>query len=100
VKSDKRLVKINPDDILYIEGMRNYICIYLETEKVIVHGTLTGIEENLSHIDTIIRVHKSFFINLHKVKYVEQHIITLTNTKNIPIGLHYRDQVYEKLRVI
>lgn len=100
VKSDKKLVKIDPDQIVYIEGMRNYICLYLETEKVIVHGTLTGIEESLSHISQIVRVHKSFFINLHKVKYVEQHIITLTNAKNIPIGLNYREQVYDKLKVI
>lgn len=100
VKSDKKLVKIDPEEIVYIEGMRNYICLYLETEKVIVLGTLTGIEENLSHISQIIRVHKSFFINLNKVKYVEQHIITLTNAKNIPIGLNYREQVYDKLKVI
>lgn len=100
VKSDKKLVKIDPDQIVYIEGMRNYICLYLETEKVIVHGTLTGIEENLSHISRIIRVHKSFFINLNKVKYVEQHLITLTNSKSIPIGLNYREQVYDKLKVI
>ncbi|WP_300662404.1 response regulator [Fluviicola sp.] len=100
VKSDKKLVKIDPDQIVYIEGMRNYICLYLEAEKVIVHGTLTGIEESLNHMAHIVRVHKSFFINLHKVKYVEQHIITLANTKNIPIGLNYREQVYEKLKVI
>lgn len=100
VKSDKKLVKIDPDQLLYIEGMRNYICLYLETEKVIVHGTLTAIEEKLNHLDSIIRVHKSFFINLNKVKYVEQHLITLTNTKSIPIGLNYREQVYEKLKVV
>ena len=100
VKSDKRLVKIDPDRILYIEGMRNYICIALETEKVIVHGTLTAIEEQLRHTDSIVRVHKSFFVNLHKVKYLEQHVITLANARNIPIGLQYRTQVYEKLKVM
>ena len=97
VKSDKKLVKIDPDQLLYIEGMRNYICLYLETEKVIVHGTLTAIEEKLNHLDSIIRVHKSFFVNLDRVKYVEQHVITLMNGKSIPIGLNYREQVYEKL---
>lgn len=98
VKSDKKLVKIDPDQLLYIEGMRNYICLYLETEKVIVHGTLAGIEEKLSRKDAVIRVHKSFFINLNKVKYVEQHVITLNTGKNIPIGLNYREQVYDKLK--
>jgi len=100
VKSDKKLVKIDPDQIVYIEGMRNYICIGLETEKVIVHGTLTAIEEQLRPMDSIIRVHKSFFVNLNKMKYVEQHVMTLANTKNIPIGLQYRAQVYEKLKVL
>lgn len=100
VKSEKRLVKIDPDRILYIEGMRNYICIGLETEKVIVHGTLTAIEEQLRSINCIARVHKSFFVNFNKVKYVEQHVMTLANTKNIPIGLQYRVKVYEKLKVM
>lgn len=100
VKSDKKLIKIDPENVLYIEGMRNYICLYMETERIIVHGTLSGIEENLRHIDQIIRVHKSFFINLRKINYLEQHLITLTNGKSIPIGLNYREQVYEKLKVI
>lgn len=100
VKSDKKLIKVDPEKILYIEGMRNYVCLYTETERIIVHGTLSGIEERLHHMDQIIRVHKSFFINLHKINYLEQHLITLINGKNIPIGLNYREQVYEKLKVI
>lgn len=100
VKSDRKLVKIDPDEILYIEGMRNYVCMYLETQKVIVHGTLTAIEEHLKHYTQIIRVHKSFFVNINKLKFVEQHVITLTNSKNIPIGLQYSPHVYEKLKVI
>ncbi len=100
VKSDKRLVKINPSELIYIEGMRNYICIYTESTHVIVHGTLTSIEETLKHLSYICRVHKSFFINLNKISYVEQHVILLTNKKNIPIGLSYRDEVYKKLKII
>lgn len=100
VKSDKRLIKINPTELIYIEGMRNYICLYTETDKVVVHGTLITIEESLKHLNYICRVHKSFFINLNKINYVEQHMILLTNKKNIPIGLSYRDQVYEKIRIM
>lgn len=100
VKSDKRLVKINPNELVYIEGMRNYICLYTATEKIIVHGTLAAIEDNLKHLNHICRVHKSFFINLHKIKYLEQHVIMLTTKKSIPIGLSYREQVYDKLKII
>ena len=85
---------------VYIEGMRNYICLYTETDKVVVHGTLITIEESLKHLNYICRVHKSFFINLNKINYVEQHMIILNNKKNIPIGLSYRDHVYEKIRIM
>ena len=51
VKSDKRLVKIDPEELIYIEGMRNYICLHTETDKILVHGTLASIEENLKHIN-------------------------------------------------
>ena len=100
VKSDKRLIKIDPAELIYIEGMRNYICLYTEIEKIVVHGTLITIEENLKHLNYICRVHKSFFINLNKINYVEQHMIVLTNKKSIPIGLSYRNQVYEKIRIM
>lgn len=100
VKSDKRLVKINPEELFYIEGMRNYICLYTERDKIMIHGTLNSIQENLKDLSYICRVHKSFFINLKKVNYVEQHVILLTNKKSIPIGQSYREQVYEKLKII
>jgi len=100
VKSDKRLVKINPEELVYIEGMRNYVCLYTATDKVMVHGTLSAIEDSLKHLPYICRVHKSFFVNLHMIKYLEQHVIMLHNKKSVPIGQSYREQVYEKLRIV
>lgn len=99
VKSDKRLVKVDPEHILYIEGMRNYICIYTETTKTIVHTTMTAIAEHLQPLEFVCRVHKSFFINLNKIEFVSDHIIVLTNKTNIPIRISYRDLVYEKLKI-
>ncbi|MDR6516874.1 LytR/AlgR family response regulator transcription factor [Chryseobacterium camelliae] len=100
VKSDKRLVKIDPRELIYIEGMGNYLCLYTDADKVMIHGTLSSVEENLKHLAYICRVHKSFFVNLNKISYLEQHVISLINKKNIPVGLSYRDQVYEKLKIL
>lgn len=100
VKSDKRLVKIDPQELIFIEGMGNYICLHTETDKIMLHSTLSAIAENLNHLDYICRVHKSFFINLNKIKHIEQHVIILTNKKNISIGLSYRDEVYDKIRIM
>lgn len=100
VKSDKRLIKINPAELIYIEGMGNYINLHTETGTIMIHATLTSFEENLKHLNYICRVHKSFFINLNKVNYLEQHVIILSNKKSIPIGLSYREQFYAQLKIL
>lgn len=100
VKSDKRLIKINPAELIYIEGMRNYINLHTESSMIMIHATLASFEENLKHLNYICRVHKSFFINLNKINYLEQHVIILTNKKSIPVGLSYREQFYDKLKII
>lgn len=100
VKSDKRLIKINPAELIYIEGMRNYIHLHTETGTIMVHATLTAFEENVKHLHYICRVHKSFFINLNKINYLEQHVIILSNKKSIPVGLSYREQFYDQLKIM
>lgn len=100
VKSDKRLIKVNPAELIYIEGMRNYINLHTENGMIMIHATLASFEENLKHLNHICRVHKSFFINLNKINYLEQHVIILTNKKSIPVGLSYRELFYDKLKIM
>ncbi|MDG4654367.1 LytR/AlgR family response regulator transcription factor [Chryseobacterium arthrosphaerae] len=100
VKSDKRLVKINPAELIYIEGMRNYINLHTETGTIMIHATLISFEENIKHLNYIGRVHKSFFINFNKINYLEQHVIILSNKKTIPIGLSYREEFYAQLKIM
>ncbi len=80
--------------------MGNYVCLYTQADQITVHGTLGSIEENLRHLGYICRVHKSFLVNLNKISYLEHHVLSLVNRKNIPVGLSYRDQVYEKLKIL
>lgn len=100
VKSDKRLVKIDPKKLFFIEGMGNYVCLHTDNDKIILHSTLSAMEENIKNLNYICRVHKSFFINLNKIKHLEQNVAVLTNEKNIPIGLSYRDQFYLKFKIV
>jgi len=100
VKSEKKLVKINFDQLVFIEGMRNYVCIHTLTDKITVHQTLANFEASFKDYQKIVRVHKSFFVNLNHVQFIEQHVMKLVTGTNIPIGLQYRDLVYEKLTII
>jgi len=100
VKSDKKLVNIPFDQLLYIEGMRNYACIHTFQNKIMVHQTLSNFDASFKNYSKIVRVHKSFFVNLSHVQYIEQHVIKLNNGATLPIGLQYRDLVYEKLNIL
>ncbi|MCL1669553.1 LytTR family DNA-binding domain-containing protein, partial [Elizabethkingia ursingii] len=101
IKSDKKLIGINVNDILYVESQRNYFVIFMiNKQKSVIHNTLIYLEDALQEYDNIIRVHRSFFINISMVKEVANNIATLEQGIHIPIGQIYRDQVMAKLKII
>lgn len=89
VKSDKKIVKIGLDEILYIEGLKDYVMIFTPAGRVITLQTMKNLEEKLPS-DKFIRIHRSFIISLNKVKSITGNSVDL-NGKLIPIGKLYRD---------
>ena len=88
VRAENRMIKINFSDILYIEGLKNYISIYTNTNKRII--TLQNMKtlEDLLPARRFIRVQKSYIVNLEKIDAVERQRI-LIGDKVIPIGEAY-----------
>jgi two-component system LytT family response regulator len=80
------LVKIIIKDITHIEGLKDYIKIFLttQTRPVLTKSTLKGIEEKLSP-KTFMRVHKSFIVNCDKIESIRNHRIKIGN-HDIPIS--------------
>lgn len=95
VKCESKYEKIFFADILYIEGMQNYVRIYTEKGKYLTIFTLKDIEQNLSG-ESFLRVHKSYIINISKIDAIEKHEITIQSAR-IPISRNFRDQVIEKV---
>ncbi|MCH2046454.1 MAG: response regulator transcription factor, partial [Saprospiraceae bacterium] len=69
VKSDYKIIKINFADILYIEGMGEYVRIYTPAQKVITLLSLTKLAKILP--PSFIRTHRSYIINLDKVDFIQ-----------------------------
>ncbi len=80
------LVKIMVDEITHIEGMKDYVKIFTTTAKrpILTKSTLKGIEEKLPE-NKFLRVHKSFIINVEKVKSIRNHQITI-GEHEIPVS--------------
>ena len=69
VKADKKLIKIHFNEILYIEGLKDYVIIKKETGRVIALQTMKSLEAKLPS-NIFMRVHRSYIVNIAKIKAV------------------------------
>lgn len=95
VKSSGQQHRINFNEILYIESIKDYVNIRTAGEEYIVLDTLKSMENQLP--DKFVRIHKSFIINLDKVKSIGGKKLLLSE-QEIPIGDSYRSNLLEKLK--
>ena len=97
VNSDYKLVKIDLKDVLYFEGLKDYVKIYMEgaTRPVMTLMTLKSLEEQLP-AEKFMRVHRSFIVNLERINAIERSAI-LIDKASIPIADKYKDQFNEFL---
>ena len=93
VNTEHKIQKIELDDILYIEGLKDYISIFTKTERVITLQNMKKMEETLPKGE-FIRVHKSYIISIDKIESIERSRITIAK-KIIPIGDTYRDEFFK-----
>lgn len=95
VKSSGQQHRISFSDILYVESIKDYVNIRTSDEEYIVLDTLKSMESQLS--DRFVRIHKSFIINLDKIKSIGVKKLMLSE-QEIPIGDSYRANLLEKLK--
>lgn len=93
VKTEHKIQKIELDDILYIEGLKDYISIFTKNERVITLQNMKKMEETLPKGD-FIRVHKSYIIAVDKIESIERSRIAIAG-KTIPVGDTYRDAFFK-----
>ncbi len=96
VKSEYKIRRINLDEILYIEGLREYVKIVIKDEKPVLSlMSLKSLEEKLPS-DRFMRVHRSFIVNLCEIQTIERSRIIFGKTY-IPVSDQYKDKFQEFL---
>tara|TARA_B110000046_G_C12876237_1_gene348197 strand:- start:21 stop:734 length:714 start_codon:yes stop_codon:yes gene_type:complete len=95
VKADKKLIKVNFDDVLYIEGLKDYVIIRQKEERIITLHTMKSLEAKLpDHIFK--RIHRSYIVNIGAIDAIVGNMIELkekSQVKHIPIGKNYREEL-------
>ena len=95
VKSDRRFYRILFEDILFIEGLKDYIIIWTNERKVVTKTTLKAIYEQLPQ-DIFMRVNKSYIVNLNRINSFDTSDIFIEKYE-IAIGNTYKDTFFEKM---
>ncbi|MCK7538557.1 MAG: LytTR family transcriptional regulator DNA-binding domain-containing protein [Marinilabiliales bacterium] len=91
IKSDYKIRRINFSEIHYIEGLKDYVKIFLNGEKkpVLSLSTLKALEARLPE-DKFMRVHRSYIVNLETVRVIERNRIVYGDVR-IPVTDQYRE---------
>ncbi len=89
IKADRKIVKIHFNDILFIEGLKDYVVMHTENQKVITAMNIKTIHDQLPK-NMFVRVSKSYIINAKKIDSVDNNTVYIGKNE-IPIGNIYRD---------
>ena len=98
VKSGSKIIKIDLEDILYVEALADYVIFVTIHGQHIVHYTMKGIEKRLPG-SYFVRVHRSYLVNTHKIENMQDLAINI-NGKSIPIGASYKEDLMERLNFL
>lgn len=96
IKSGVETYQVKIDDIKYIEGLGNYINVYLSDKKIVTYTSLKDFLEKLPE-KQFIRIHKSYIVSIIHIKSFENHQVKLDD-KTIPIGKNYKEKFIDLIK--
>jgi DNA-binding LytR/AlgR family response regulator len=91
-----RMIKINTQDVMFIESAQNYIYVHTTSGQYITYSTITDVEEYLP-TQIFVRIHRSFIVNINFVKIIERNRIKLLNDKELVLGDHYKQRFLQMM---
>ncbi|PQJ80119.1 LytR/AlgR family response regulator transcription factor [Polaribacter porphyrae] len=94
VKSDKKIIKLNFDEIYHAEAYGNYVKIFAD-KMILTPQTLSDFLKKLSK--DFIRIHKSYLINFNHLKMIDGNQVILNNDTKIPVGKSYKKELLDRL---
>jgi DNA-binding LytR/AlgR family response regulator len=98
IKTDGKLVRLNNEDILFIESMGDYVKFVTRDKKYITHNSMSNLEEKVNK-NCFMRVHRSYIINMQKIDDIRENDLHI-NGVEIPISKNLKAEVLKKLTIL
>jgi len=99
VKADKKLVRVNLKDIVYIEGLKDYVIIRMPDDRVITLQTMKSLDERLPNAN-FQRIHRSYIVNLDRIEALHGNMVEVKEKGKItslPVGKSYREVLSSRI---
>ena len=97
VKENKKVMKVHLNEILYMEGLSEYVQIYTKNKKIVTKNSMTNMESKLPD-NEFMRIHKSYIVSMSKIQAFTSTTVEIPG-KQLPIGRSYKNSVIEALQV-
>ena len=97
VKDKSGLINLKQQDILYVEGLKDYIKIITAEKEHVVYHTLKSMLERLDS-KLFVQAHRSFLVNKQHINRIAQEMLVISNQTFIPIGKSYKKDLLEQLK--
>ena len=85
-----RIIQLSYSEIIYIEGLKNYVVLYTIDSKHITYLSMREIEKLLP-VSRFTRIHKSYIVNIEKIKSIDGNNVILSPSIELPIGISFKD---------
>ncbi|NVO85880.1 LytR/AlgR family response regulator transcription factor [Hymenobacter terrestris] len=97
-ESKGKMTKVNFDEIVFVEGMKNYVSINTHDDRIVTLLNIKDLEERLP-AKSFMRVHKSYLVSLDKIRALDGNQILFKNMKAyVPLGETYRNAFFDALQ--
>lgn len=98
LKVDRKMVKVNVNEIFWIESLRDYIKVVLKDKVLISKQKISMLEELLPE-DDFIRIHRSFIVSVAKIEGYHSHAVDIAG-KELPIGRNYKSDCQRRFKMV
>lgn len=99
LREEKRLLQIPYREILYVEGMKDYVKVFLADQMIMTHLSI-GKAEALLQPPTFVRIHRSHIARRSAIRLIEGNLIWLINGTQLQIGPHYREALKQYISAL
>lgn len=98
IKTEGKLVRLNNNDILYIESMGDYVRFVTADKKYITHNTIKNLEDKVNK-ESFMKVHRSYIININKIDDIRENDLFIKGNE-IPVSKAHKPEVMKRLNII